>query len=499
MQGKPMGQVLRDVIALDPERVALVINGEATTYAALQGAIEKAAGCLREAGVTPGMRLPLVDDASLVSVAGVIGATYVGASTALMNPRLTGPELEVLMAAANTADLGVVGPAFAATALSAGIRPAIDPLVLREDGAGGALVPPNVPGDDEDAVILFTSGTTGTPKAVPLTHGMVAPRITAFAPEVDLVPAVSIMCVPLVHIGGMLGLLVALARGSTTVVQTRFDAGEWLALAERHRVTTAFLVPTMLFRILEHPSFASTDLSALTSLSYGAAPATPELVRRTMEVLPGVALTNTFGQTETMGSITALGPGDHPPERLASVGQPLPGVTIRIVDLSSGQDVAPGEVGELWVRSEVAVVPSASTDGVDAPPGWFRTGDLVSADKEGYLFPAGRLSDTINRGGEKFAPSEVEEAVRRHPAVRDVAAVGVPDPEMGHRVGVAIVVRQPLELDDLRALCRQHIANFKIPEVMLIVNELPYTDFGKVDRKILRSRLADASADKANG
>jgi long-chain acyl-CoA synthetase len=289
----------------------------------------------------------------------------------------------------------------------------------------------------------------------------------------------------------MLGLLVALARGSTTVVQTRFDAGEWLALVARHAVSTAFVVPTMLYRILEHPDFPTTDLSSLTSLTYGAAPATPELIRRAMESLPGVALTNTFGQTETMGSITALGPGDHPPERLASVGQPLPGVEIRIVHPTTGEEVQPGTVGELWVRSDVAVVPAAPAgDGVTSA-GWFRTGDMVSADSEGYLFPAGRLSDTINRGGEKFAPVEVEDVVRAHPAVRDVAAFGVPDQEMGHRVGVAVVVDQPLDLEQLRQFCQGRIANFKQPERLLVLSELPITDFGKVDRKDLRSRFAE--------
>jgi acyl-CoA synthetase (AMP-forming)/AMP-acid ligase II len=196
-----------------------------------------------------------------------------------------------------------------------------------------------------------------------------------------------------------------LAKGSTTVVLTRFDAGEWLASVERYRVTTSFLVPTMLYRILEHPDFSRTDLSSLASLSYGAAPATPELIRRTMAALPGVALMNTFGQTETMGSITALGPGDHPPERLASVGQPLPGVEIRIVHPTTGEDVETGAVGELWVRSDVAVVSQPEAGEGGAPAGWFRTGDMVSADAEGYLYPSGRLSDTINRGGEKFAPS----------------------------------------------------------------------------------------------
>jgi acyl-CoA synthetase (AMP-forming)/AMP-acid ligase II len=489
-EGKPMGRVLDDVVALDPERTALIIDGKVTTYRELATAVADAAAGLRAAGIERGWRIPLIDDTSVLAVAALIGATHVGAATALMNPRLTGGELKVLMAAAGTAAAGVVGAPYEAVGAAAGINPLFGAGALLAGGGQPRTDEPD-PGPDEDAVILFTSGTTGTPKAVPLTHGLVAPRITAFAPAIEPVPAVSIMCVPLVHIGGMLGLLVALAKGSTTVVQTRFDAGEWLALVERHGVTSAFLVPTMLYRILEHPNFATTDLRSLASLAYGAAPATPELIRRTIEALPGVALTNTFGQTETMGSITALGPGDHPPERLASVGRPLPGVEIRIVHPTTGEDVGPGMVGELWVRSNVAVVPPVQAIDDPTPPGWFRTGDMVSADEEGYLYPSGRLSDTINRGGEKFAPSEVEEVVREHPAVRDVAAVGVIDSEMGHRVGVAAVVGAPLDVDELRRFCQGRIANFKQPERLLIVDELPLTDFGKVDRKSLRVRFAE--------
>jgi long-chain acyl-CoA synthetase len=488
---KPMDRVLDDVVALDPDRIALIIGGERTSYAELERAVADVAVGLDAAGVAAGWRIPLVDDASVLAVAALIGATRVGAATALMNPRLTGGELAVLMKAAGTVSTGVVGSGYEAVAAEAGMSPILGVADLL--GGHGGTIPARQPDPDEDAVVLFTSGTTGTPKAVPLVHGMVAPRITAFAPAVEPVPSVSIMSVPLVHIGGMLGLLVALAKGSTTVVLTRFDAGEWLSAVERHGVTTAFLVPTMLYRILEHPDFAATDLRSLASLSYGAAPATPELIRRTMDALPGVALMNTFGQTETMGSITALGPGDHPPERLASVGKPLPGVEIRIVHPTTGEDVETGTVGELWVRSEVAVVPASQADGT-TPVGWFRTGDMVSADAEGYLFPSGRLSDTINRGGEKFAPSEVEDVVRAHPAVRDVAAVGVADPEMGHRVGVAVVASAPLDIDEVRAFCKGRIANFKQPERLLVVDELPLTDFGKVDRKDLRARFAAEDA-----
>lgn len=486
---RPLGQILEDVVTSDPDRAALIIDGTVTTYAGLAEAVGQCAAGLRAAGVLPGWRIPLVDDTSVLSAAVLIGATHAGAAAALMNPRLTSGELGVLMEAAETAPIGVAGSRWADALRGVdGISVLGTEDLLGHGGAEG--LPARVPAPSDEAVVLFTSGTTGTPKAVALTHGLVGPKVAAFAPAVEPVPSVSLMCVPFVHIGGMLGLLVQLAKGNTTVVQTRFDAGQWLALVARHGVDTCFLVPTMLHRILDHPDFGSTDLRSLNSLTYGAAPASPELIRRAMASLPGVELTNTFGQTETMGSITALGPGDHAAERLASVGRPLPGVEVRVVDPTTGDPVPTGTVGELWVKSEGSVVPGAQAEGTGALAGWFRTGDMISADDEGYLYPAGRLTDTINRGGEKFAPSEVEAVVRTHPGVRDVAVVGLPDPEMGNRVGCAIVGREPITGEALRDFCRGRIANFKMPERLLLVDEIPYNDFGKVDRKVLRARFA---------
>jgi long-chain acyl-CoA synthetase len=480
-----MTRVLEGVTALDPDRPALVVGDRVTTYAELSEAVRRCAAGLAAHGVEPGWRVPLVDDASLLSVATLLAAAHLGAAAALMNPRLTAGELADLRAAAGAAPLGVAGAGYEAALAGAGGTGVLGAEELLGAPADDAP-PPADPDPGADAVVLFTSGTTGTPKAVPISHGLVGPRVAAFSPTVDPVAAVSLMCVPLVHIGGMLGLLVALAKGSTVVVQTRFDAGEWLALAERHRVNSSFVVPTMLHRILEHPGFSERDLSAMVAVSYGAAPASPDLIRRTMDRLPGVALTNTFGQTETLGSITALLPGDHTPEKLASVGRPLPGVEVRVVDPVTKEVVATGTVGELWVRTEASVIPSAQAADPSVPAGWLRTGDMVSVDEEGYLYPAGRLSDTINRGGEKFAPSEVEAVLGDHPAVVDVAVVGVPDPEMGSRVGAAVVARAPVTADELRRHCRGRIANFKLPEQVLVVDEIPYNDFGKVDRRVLR-------------
>jgi acyl-CoA synthetase (AMP-forming)/AMP-acid ligase II len=485
---EPFGRLVERVSGSDPDRVALIIGGVPTTYRQLDAAVRSCAAALRSAGIEPGWRIPLVDDTSVLSVATLIGAARIGAASALMNPRLTSDELGVLMDVAGTGPIGVAGDPYGALLRGTGRTSVLGANQLTAHRAGDHE--PVRPADpDEEAVVLFTSGTTGTPKAVPLPQILVLTRIEAYAPKVDRVPAVSLMCVPFVHIGGMLGLMVALARGSTTVVQTRFDAGEWLALVERHGVNTSFVVPTMLHRILEHPDFAGTDLGSLVSLTYGAAPASPQLIRAAMDALPGVALTNTFGQTETMGSITALGPGDHPLERLASVGRPLPGVEVRVVDPATREPVPTGTVGELWVKSESSVVPASLAADGSVPAGWFRTGDMVSADEDGYLYPFGRLVDTINRAGEKFSPAEVEEVVRTHPVVRDVAVVGVPDPEMGNRVGVAIVGREPVTIDELREHCATRLATFKLPERVVVVEEIPYNDFGKVDRRRLRAEF----------
>jgi acyl-CoA synthetase (AMP-forming)/AMP-acid ligase II len=276
-------------------------------------------------------------------------------------------------------------------------------------------------------------------------------------------------------------MLSSLYSGNTTVVQDRFDATEWLRLVQEHQVRTAFLVPTMLQRILDHRDFAGTDLTSLIAIAYGAAAAPVALVRRAMTALPHVAFANVFGQTETLGAYTTLLPEDHrDPNHVGSVGRPLPGVEVRVVDPDTGTDVEAGVVGELWVNTIQNVT-----------EGWLHTGDLARRDADGYIYPSGRLSDTINRGGEKFGPIEVEEALRGHPAVSDVAVAGITDQEMGQRVGAAVVARLPVTLEELRSHCRDRIAYFKLPERLMIVDRIPYSETGKVNRRQLAALITD--------
>jgi acyl-CoA synthetase (AMP-forming)/AMP-acid ligase II len=460
----------------DPDRVALIIGKDTIGYGQLAATVERCAAGLTANGVASGSRVAVVDGGSLLSIASVLAAARIGAAAALMNPALTTSELRALMQNARCADFAVAGDAHATRLHEAGANRVLTAADLLSDGPiTAAKTAQDI--DDRDALVLFTSGTTGLPKAVGITSGQLGGRIRGMAQPFrpESAPTVAMMCVPFFHVGGSLGMLGSLYSGNTSVVQERFDAAQWLRLVQEHRVRTAFVVPTMLQRILDHRDFAKTDLTSLIAVAYGAAAAPVPLVRRAMAAMPHVAFANVFGQTETLGAYTSLMPQDHrDPNRVGSVGKPLPGVEVRVVDPHTGTDVETGVVGELWVNTSQNVT-----------EGWLHTGDLARRDADGYIYPSGRLSDTINRGGEKFGPIEVEEALRTHPAVTDVAVAGITDEEMGQRVGAAVVTRLPVTLDELRSHCRDFIAYFKLPERLAIVDRIPYSDTGKVNRRQL--------------
>jgi acyl-CoA synthetase (AMP-forming)/AMP-acid ligase II len=466
------GRIVDEWAAAWGDRPALIVGDQQWSYAELAAAAHSMAAALHDAGVRRGERVPLVDVGGLLAIATVLGAPRIGAAAAAMSPRLTSDELRTLIELAGAAKVGVAGD---------GYRGNLDGTVLGTEALStGADVLDETPGDE--AVVLFTSGTTGLPKPVPVLGSTMLLRLSSYITSSD--HQVRLMCVPIHHVGGLIGGLVCLSNGHTLVVQPRFDAGEWLRIVAQHRVALTFLVPTMLARILDHPDFASADLSSLQAVTYGAAPMPEALIARATEAMPHVGFVNTFGQTETLGGITVSMPDDarHPVHR-SSVGKLLPGVQVRVVDPATDSDVARGDVGELHVLSSQNVV-----------DGWLRTGDLVRIDEDDYVYPMGRLADTINRGGEKFGPIEVETVLRTHPQVRDVAVAGVPDPELNERVG-ALVVADGVSADELITWCDGRIATFKKPERVVFAADVPLTDLGKVDRKAVVRRIQAQSGE----
>ena len=475
------GHATDAALAVVPDRVALVVEGEALTFRQLESMIRRAVSALADAGVEPGDRVALVNLGSSLSVATIFAAARLGAAYVQMNAYLTEGELRAL-ADLTDSRVGVAGPAFADRLASAIAGPVVGEEAVAT--ADGEAVHPTVGGGDDPALVLFTSGTSGLPKPVGISHRSLTDRLAFYGKPIDPTtpPVVDLLSVPIFHIGGTLGMLVSISQGKELVVLPRFDAGRWLSLVEAHRVEQSFVVPTMLQRILDHPRFGTTDLSSLRLLTYGAAPAPVALVRRAVAALPEVGFSNTFGQTETLGAYAALTPDDHRRgDRFGSVGRPLPGVEVRILDPVTAESVPVGHPGELVVRA-----------GHHTVADWLHTGDIGRFDDEGYLFVTGRLSDTINRGGEKLGPVEVEAVLRGHPRVVDVGVVGVPDPELGERVGAVVVVDGPVTAAELVDHAAAGLATFKIPEYLVFADELPVTVFGKLDRPALREALSGA-------
>ena len=467
-----VGQTIAEAVAHVPARLALVVGSERINYAELDVLAQRCAVALSQRGVGPGDAVAVVDHGSPLAVAAIIGAARLGAAAAQMNPDLKLGEMGALGELIG-AKVGIAGPGHAeklASALGGTVLAQDD--VLAADAHHG-LVAPAID-EESTGLILFSSGSTGLPKPVHISHRTVSDRLTYYGapvnPAVD--PPIDMMSVPLFHIGGPLGLLITLYSGRSMVILPRFDAGVGLRAVEEYRVSQTFVVPTMLRRILDHPDFTTRDVGSLVSLSYGAAPAQPELIKRAVAALPGVAFSNVFGQTETLGAYAALSPDDHRAGRkLDSVGRPFPGVEVRVVDVETQEDVGVGRVGEAVVRAAQNITSD-----------WLPTGDLVLVDDEGYLFVKGRVKDTINRGGEKFGPVEIETVLRTLPGVVEAAVAGVPDDELGERVGVLIVGDKSLTAEAVKAHSARELARYKVPEIIVFVDELPYNRYGKIPR-----------------
>ncbi|MCZ7525154.1 MAG: AMP-binding protein [Acidimicrobiia bacterium] len=357
---------------------------------------------------------------------------------------------------------------------------------------------------------MYTSGTTGQPKGATVTHrqvlanlanifcaGLAAAAREPSAPE----PAgggkqASLLVVPLFHVTGCFATMVtAHATGAKLVLMPpgRFDPDVAMATIERERVTTVGGVPTVMWRIVEAPDFDRYDLSSVTRVSYGGAPAAPELVARIAERFPNVrgGLATAYGLTET-ASVATLNAGADYLAHPDSVGRAVPTVELRVVG-PSGEDLPVGEAGEIWIKGPTVMShgywrrPDANAESFT--DGWFHTGDIGRLDEDGFLYLVDRAKDVVIRGGENISSVEVEHVLFSHPDVLDAAVVGVPHRELGEQVKAVVQLRpgSATGVEDLRAFCAEHLADFKVPELVELRDEpLPRNPAGKVLKRQLR-------------
>ncbi|MBX9641750.1 MAG: fatty acid--CoA ligase family protein [Mycobacteriaceae bacterium] len=359
---------------------------------------------------------------------------------------------------------------------------------------------------DSVAVVLFTSGTTSQPKAVELTHNNLTSYVTGTV-EFDSAATddAALICVPPYHIAGVGAALSNLYAGRKMVYLPNFDPQEWVRLVNDERVTTATVVPTMLDRIVTVLESGEHKLTTLRNLAYGGSKVGLPLVRRALELLPDVGFVNAYGLTETSSTIAVLTPDDHrdahsAPDaavarRLGSVGRPVPGIEVEIRG-EDGAVLGPGETGELFVRGEQVSGRYAGIGSVLDENGWFPTKDIATIDEGGYLFIGGRSDDTIIRGGENIAPAELEEVLIEHPHVRDVAVVGVDDPQWGQAIVAVVVPHAGADPDpeDLREYVRKSLRGSRTPDRVVFRDELPTTATGKVLRREIIENLAGAQS-----
>jgi len=382
-------------------------------------------------------------------------------------------------------------------------------ITARDSFLAGARTPGDEPAwpDDPDAiaVLLFTSGTTGAPKAAVLRHRHLVSYVLG---TVDFGGAdedeATLVSVPPYHVAGVAAILSSVYAGRRIVQLPTFHPEAWLAAARAERVTHAFVVPTMLARIVELlEGQRSADLPHLRSLAYGGGKMPLPVIERALALFEGAEFTNAYGLTETSSTIALLDPVDHRTaasseeprirRRLASVGRALPGVEIEIRD-GDGKRVASGAPGEVYVRGTQVSGEYLGRGSQLEPDGWLATRDGGFLDDEGYLFLQGRIDDVIVRGGENLSPGEIEDVLIEHPSVADCAVVGVPDVEWGEAVAAAIVLNEGASVseDELRAWVQARLRSSRVPSRIAFRSELPYNETGKLVRRVVRAELAEA-------
>ena len=496
-----------------PDRVAMRADDRTWTYRELYEESARVAQALLADGVEPGQRVAVLDQNAPEYFPFFFGSVMAGGVTLAVNWRLAPPEMEYILNDAQVRVL-LVGPDFVdhlaqmkletvERVVVRGAPPTGEHIGYGDWIAAREPIDPQLPcTPDETCYQLYTSGTTGRPKGVELTHAnlLSSMRAGAEAWGVDQ-DTVNLVAMPFFHIAGSGWGIAGMCYGAESVLLGKLDPMLVLELIEKHRVTSALFVPAVLQILNAIPALEKMDMSSLRTIVYGASPISEEVLSRSMQLF-GCDFVQAYGLTETSGAITVMLPEDHDPggpraHLLRSAGRPGGDVELRIVDPETLEDLDEGAVGEIlcrtrqnmkgyWLNPEATA--EAFPEGRDQTGlGWFRTGDAGSL-RDGYLYIEDRVKDMIVSGGENVYPAEVENALMSHPAVADVAVIGVPSERWGETVKALIVPEPAQEVSDadLIAHCRERLAPYKCPTSVERRESLPRNPSGKVLKKELR-------------
>ena len=508
--------------AICPERDCVVFEGKRYTYANMNDRVNQLAHVLIGLGVQKGNRIGVLSVNCNQHVESYFATAKLGGIFTPLNYRSKAEELEYMM---NRAEMKILFVGSRYMDLVNSIRaqlPKVEHIISIEGNEKGnyeeliAGQPTDEMiteiADDDTTILLFTSGTTGRPKGVPLGHdAFVVYALENVEPANPDIEERTILTVPLYHVAGIQGMLPSIYGGRTLVMMRQFELKEWMETVQKEKVTRAMLVPTMLKWIVDSPDFKQYDLSSLRVITYGAAPMPFEVIKKAIELMPQVQFINGYGQTESASTLTILGPEDHRIvgteeekqkkwKRLqSSIGRPLPDVQIRIVD-EEGKTLPPHTVGEIHAKGPRIMKgyweDEQKTAQTMTNDGWLRTGDLGYLDEEGYVYLTGRTDDLIIRGGENIAPEEVEEILNSHPKIEEACVIAVPDAEFGQQPFAYCVLKEGevCTPEEVMEFCRERIASFKRPRGVEFISELPRNPMGKVLRKKLREQYGIGKA-----